>query len=359
MKKYLYSICFSVVLAAFTLGVVLDTFVISRPMEYAQEQINTSMFSSSSGSSKASYLSRQADSSKTVSDPGTSDSTDTEDSADVQPQSTDGESAQEKTDEDSQQIQAEASSGALLTDGAELIGEYQNNEASIKLYQYEYENTTVYAADVVVSSSESVRTAFANGYYGKNVTAKTSATAQQNNAILAINGDYYGARESGYVIRNGVVFRDTSDGSDLLCIFADGTMQIINSASQSAQSLVEQGVWQAFCFGPALLQDGQINVSVNDEVGKAMASNPRTAIGMIDTCHYVFVVSDGRTSESKGLSLYQLATFMQNIGVSTAYNLDGGGSSTLYFDGEIINYPTTSGKSMKERGVSDIVYIAR
>ncbi len=161
------------------------------------------------------------------------------------------------------------------------------------------------------------------------------------------------------MIRNGVVFRDSSDGRDLLCICADGTMKIVNSDDQSAQELVDSGVWQAFSFGPALVQNGQVDVSVNEEVGRAMASNPRTAVGMIDTCHYVFVVSDGRTSDSKGLSLYQLATFMQNIGVKTAYNLDGGGSSTLYFNGELINYPTTSGRSMKERGVSDIVYIAK
>lgn len=136
-------------------------------------------------------------------------------------------------------------------------------------------------------------------------------------------------------------------------------MRIVNSGEKTAQQLVDDGVWQAFSFGPALIQDGQVDVAVNAEVGKAMASNPRTAVGMIDTCHYVFVVSDGRTSESKGLSLYQLATFMQGIGVKTAYNLDGGGSSTLYFNGEIINYPTTSGRSMKERGVSDIVYIEK
>ena len=136
-------------------------------------------------------------------------------------------------------------------------------------------------------------------------------------------------------------------------------MRIVNSGEKTAQQLVDDGVWQAFSFGPALIQDGQVDVAVNAEVGKAMASNPRTAVGMIDTCHYVFVVSDGRTSESKGLSLYQLATFMQGIGVKTAYNLDGRGSSTLYFNGEIINYPTTSGRSMKERGVSDIVYIEK
>ena len=344
MKKYIYSISFSLVLAAFTLFVVLDTFVISRPMEYVQGQENTSMFSSSQDVSKSDNTATETVSGSSVSDINTTNTG-----------SNHSETSQTEYDKEKTDI----SGTSISTDGADIIGEYQNDGASIKLYKYNYESTAVYVADIVVSSSEYIKTAFANGYYGKNVTDKTSSIAKQNEAILAINGDYYGARESGYVIRNGVVFRDTNDGRDLLCIYADGTMKIVNSGDKSASELVDQGVWQAFSFGPALLQDGQVDVAVNAEVGKAMASNPRTAVGMIDTCHYVFVVSDGRTSDSKGLSLYQLATFMQGIGVNTAYNLDGGGSSTLYFNGEVINYPTTSGRSMKERGVSDIVYIAR
>ena len=121
--------------------------------------------------------------------------------------------------------------------------------------------------------------------------------------------------------------------------------------------VVDDGVWQAFSFGPALLIDGEISVTENEETGKAMASNPRTAIGVIDDLHYLFVVSDGRTEESEGLSLYELAAFMQQLGAETAYNLDGGGSSTMVFNGEIINNPTSGGNRIKERKVSDIVYI--
>ena len=88
-----------------------------------------------------------------------------------------------------------------------------------------------------------------------------------------------------------------------------------------------------------------------------MASNPRTAIGQISENHYVFIVSDGRTKDSEGLSLYELATFMKSLGCITAYNLDGGGSSTMYFNGNIVNNPTTNGKRVSERSVSDIVYI--
>ena len=62
------------------------------------------------------------------------------------------------------------------------------------------------------------------------------------------------------------------------------------------------------------IENGEISVSEDEEVGKAKSSNPRTAIGIIDELHYVFVVSDGRTNESEGLSLAQLAEVMQELG---------------------------------------------
>ena len=127
--------------------------------------------------------------------------------------------------------------------------------------------------------------------------------------------------------------------------------------SQLREELIKNGVVDVLSFGPGLVDDGVISVNEGDEVGKAMASNPRTAIGYIDKNHYVFVVSDGRTSESTGLSLYQLANFMKTLGVDKAYNLDGGGSSTMIFNGNLINNPTTNGNRISERSVSDIVYI--
>ena len=139
--------------------------------------------------------------------------------------------------------------------------------------------------------------------------------------------------------------------------YEDGSFEIITEEEITAEELLEQGAKEILSFGPALIENGTISVTEEDEVGKAMASNPRTAIGIIDDLHYVFVVSDGRTEESEGLSLLELAEFMDSIGVETAYNLDGGGSSTMYFNGAVVNNPTTSGRSVKERSVSDIVCI--
>ena len=255
---------------------------------------------------------------------------------------------------------ASTTNSASVTSSSTASGQeqsYSNENASIAITDYEVAGTTVHVADVTVSSAEYLKTAFANDSYGKNVTATTSQTAAAHNAVLAINGDNYGSREQGYVIRNGIVYRDTSDGSDVLCIYADGSLKIIDPSTTSAQELVNQGVWQAFSFGPALVQNSAVSVSQNDEVGRAKASNPRTAIGMIDENHFVFVVSDGRTNESEGLSLYELAQFMQQLGVTCAYNLDGGGSSTMVFQGSLVNSPTTNGNRIEERKVNDIIYI--
>ena len=250
---------------------------------------------------------------------------------------------------------SQAAKTATVTDSS-----YKDDNISINLSETTVNNTQVYVADITVSSSDYLKTAFAQNAFGTNVTAKTSETAADNNAILAVNGDYYGANSTGYVIRNGVVYRDTvrenSNNGDL-AIYKDGSFKIIYEDQISADQLVKDGVVNLLAFGPALVENSEIAVGTNEEVGQAMASNPRTAIGIIDENHYIIVVSDGRTSESKGLSLYQMAEVMKSYGVKTAYNLDGGGSSTLYFNGQVINKPTTGGNKISERSVSDIVYI--
>lgn len=244
------------------------------------------------------------------------------------------------------------------SDAVTTENSYSDENISITITNYRENDTEIYVADVQVSSPEYLKTAFANNTYGRNITEKTSEIAEGCGAILAVNGDYYGAQSESYVIRNGQLYRETStsDREDLV-IYQDGSFGIVSEGSVSASSLLEDGAEQVLSFGPALLTDGTIAITEDEEVGKAKTSNPRTAIGIIDSCHYLFVVSDGRTTESAGLSLYQLAEFMQGLGADIAYNLDGGGSSTMYFNGTVVNNPTTNGNSIKERSVSDIVYI--
>ena len=237
---------------------------------------------------------------------------------------------------------------------------YKTDDTSITLSTYREYDTNIYVAKVELSKNARIETAFAQNSYGKNVTATTSSMAESSGAILAVNGDYYGARDNGYVIRDGIIYRSSAkaDQEDLV-IYKDGSMKIINESEVSAQELVDDGAITVLSFGPALVENGKISVSQNEEVGKAMASNPRTAIAITEDNKYLFIVSDGRTDESDGLSLYELATFAASLGAKTVYNLDGGGSSTMYFNGNVVNNPTTNGWDISERGVSDIVYISK
>lgn len=264
-------------------------------------------------------------------------------------------SSSAKTTTSSLQKTAVSASSVVSTDTS-----YSDGNVTITLTTYRVDNTNVYVADVTLTSAEYLTTAFANNTYGKNIKAATSDIAKANSAILAINGDFYGAQNDGYVIRNGKLYRSTvysSDREDLV-IGSDGSFRIITEGSITAQELLNEGAQQVLSFGPALIVNGAVSVTSSDEVAKAMATNPRTAVGIVGDLHYVFIVADGRTSASTGLSLEQLADFMQSqLGCTTAYNLDGGGSSTMYFNGRVVNNPTTNGTSISERSVSDIVYI--
>ena len=252
-----------------------------------------------------------------------------------------------------------ANSSSTSTATVKTATAYEDDTKTISIETYERNSTQIHVATVTMKGDASIKTALADETYGRNVKAKTSTTAQSVNAVLAVNGDYYGARDAGYVIRNGQLLRSDSQDANQedLVIYQDGSFEIIREGDITAQELLNKGAVQVLSFGPALIENSQVAVDSADEVGKAMASNPRTAIGIIDDKHYVLVVSDGRTDESKGLSLKELADFMKELKVTTAYNLDGGGSSTMYFNGQIINKPTTNGHNIEEREVSDIVYL--
>ncbi len=223
------------------------------------------------------------------------------------------------------------------------------------------DTVSYYVADVVVADATQLRSAFAQDMFGTNIVEYTSDIAADNDAILAINGDYYGFRDTGIVIRNGVVYRDSGARTGL-AIYRDGTMQVYDETTTTAQELLDEGVWTTLSFGPALVDDGAVVAGIDDvEVDtnfgnhSIQGSQPRTGVGIISANHFVFVVVDGRSpGYSKGVTMTQLAEIFTSLGATAAYNLDGGGSSTLYFNGEVVNDPLGRGR---ERGTSDILYI--
>ncbi|HOQ21050.1 MAG: phosphodiester glycosidase family protein [Microbacterium sp.] len=242
---------------------------------------------------------------------------------------------------------------------------YTSDDTSISITTYTQgtgdDTITYYVADLTLSDATSLRGAFANNQFGENITALVSETATANNAILAVNGDYYGFRDSGIVIRNGVVFRD-SGAREGLAMYRDGTVKVYDETQTTAAQLVADGVWNTLSFGPAIVESGaavsgidQVEVDTNVGNHSIQGEQPRTAIGVTADGHILLVVVDGRDpGYSRGATLPELADIMISLGATTAYNLDGGGSSELWFNGVVVNQPSNGG----ERATSDILYIA-
>ena len=242
---------------------------------------------------------------------------------------------------------------------------YQSDTASISISTVVTgsgtDTVTYYVADVQLTDATALRSAFAQNSFGENIVENPSAIAEDNGAVFAINGDYYGFRDTGIIIRNGVVYRDTGARTGL-AFYLDGHVEVYDETATTAQELLDADVWNTLSFGPAIVADGEpvdgiesVEVDTNFGNHSIQGDQPRTAVGVIDDNHLVFVVVDGRSpGYSQGVTLTGLADIMLGLGATTAYNLDGGGSSTMYFNGALVNNPLGTGT---ERGTSDILYI--
>lgn len=239
-----------------------------------------------------------------------------------------------------------------FTSGAieRTVDSYRSAHVSVSVRKVETGKVAYTISDIYVSDVRYFRTAFASGKYARGVTDTVLDMARVNKAITAISGDYYGIRDRGIVIRNGVLYRDVLY-KDILIMNNDGSMQTFTAGSFNIDTVLKQGAWQGWSFGPMLLTDGQPMTTFNSDVTVA---NPRGAIGYYEPGHYCFVLVDGRQpGYSDGMTMKALSQLFHDLGCKVAYNLDGGQSAVLTFLDAVANSPYKGG-----REISDIVYIA-
>ena len=185
--------------------------------------------------------------------------------------------------------------------------------------------------------------------------------AQREGAVLAINADDYGTHKYGVILRNGQCLRIHDTTRHMLAILPDGSFETVSDRTAEqpdalAKRLQDEGVMNTFEFGPVLVENGQaVEFPASFDVisTRDTRREPRTAIGMISPMHYVILIVDGRQpGYSEGVSLQTLQQMFINLGVQTAVNLDGGGSTELWFQGEILNQPAGG----HERKLSDCIW---
>ena len=224
---------------------------------------------------------------------------------------------------------------------------YTSPDISITVDEVNEENLTYYVADIYVRNIDCFQTALAENTYGSGFRDSIEDMAVLNNALLAVNGDYYGNTTEGVVIRNGVIYRANPTNCDVCVLYYDGSMKVMPGSSFSVEEAVEDGAWQAWTFGPALLDAGGNPITAFASTSRITNANPRTAIGYYEPGHYCLIVVDGR-GESAGLSLPDMSALFHDLGCKAAYNLDGGNSSIMVWQSEVINDPSGGGRESSD-----------
>lgn len=206
-------------------------------------------------------------------------------------------------------------------------------------------------ADIYVADITCLQTAFAKDRYGVGFEEKLTDMSSRMQAVLAVNGDSYSNnrhRNSGTIIRNGVLYRAETTDMETCVLNWDGSLQIYGPGETDAQTLMDNGAYQSWIFGPSLLDENgkaKMDFTTWDYIRE---SHPRTAIGYYEPGHYCLLVVDGRQSSSRGMFLGEMADLFESLGCSIAYNLDGGHCSFMTYRDTVANQPYKAEKTISD-----------
>ena len=253
--------------------------------------------------------------------------------------------------------QADTSTGFKHYESGQL--HYEDDSMTVSIEQKQKDGMTYFVCDIQLTSVDQFRTAFAGDDFKSGIYEAVSDIASRYNPVLAINADFCRYHRNGVIIRNGEVLRRQNiTKHHLLIVDENGSLsaQTDRTGKQGlvANKLEQANTWQTFEFGPVLVKNGEAATLPNSFYVNCHDGyyEPRTAIGQLGPLHYIVIVVDGRRDGySTGASIPQLQQLFLDEGAEFAFNLDGGGSTTLYFRGEVINMPSGG----KERSVSDII----
>lgn len=248
--------------------------------------------------------------------------------------------------------------GYTYAEGNKYPVSYEDETIRVDYWTEKIYGSVAHFAKVKIAHPTQLRTAFAGGKYGSETRYNPRVIAQNVNAVIATNADYYNYRKGGVIVRQNVLYRNKPFGWDVLMIDNMGNFHILYDKDEKVQELLESGnIVNTLHFGPSLIIDGKIKI-MHDFSGCGEDWNyipsPRTAIGQIGELTYLMCCVEGRMKDSEGIGADQMAQIMLDKGCVQAYLLDGGQSTTMVWNGESVNRPLWGGM----RSVSDVVYFA-
>lgn len=226
---------------------------------------------------------------------------------------------------------------------------YISENLNITLTEYYENNVRFYVADFYIKDISCFRSAFAQNEYGRNITENIRGVVLREQAVLAMNGDFYGIREGGVCVRNGTLYYSDEVVREIGVLYWDGSFKVFPPAEFDCDREVANGAYQIWNFGPGMLDENGNPRPEFDEIYHGIYGNqPRAALGYFEPGHYCFIVADGRSDDSRGLTMDQLGALAQKLGLKQCYNMDGGQTSEMTFGTLMVNNPAGGGRNCSD-----------
>ena len=256
------------------------------------------------------------------------------------------------------------------TDG-KTYWDYEDPSISVHIiadrYKKGFMGCAYWVATVKLQDASQMRTLSDKGF-DKSARVKGLSLASRAHPVMAINGDFYCYRGDQFVLRQGKLYVDLLIGErDLLAIDEDGDFHVYHNprkedlesrmVDEDTKEYIVNGkkIINAMHFGPILVENGQLNTQYEKRSDMA-ADQPRQrmAIAQVGPLEYKCICCAGPSRGSEGLTLDEFAKVVYNQNVQVAYNLDGGDSTMMIFNGKRINDPADN----TNRVIGDIIYFA-
>ncbi len=273
---------------------------------------------------------------------------------------------------DMAEVQAVIEQAALLLDGQELAWNPNLNFYSEEPIRYYYDESIlaltwkeiingnmVTFGEVKFAHASQLRRAITGNRYDHGIDEYPTKMAQNVNAVLAMNGDFYGFRDLGITVYQRKLYRHNPASVDTAYFTADGNMifskrgELMNRA-EAEQFIADNDVLFAVAFGPVMVENGEPVHTTEYAIGEVNDRYSRAAIAQKDELHYMMMTVNFEGPCQKTCTLEQAVQYIYDKNVQQAYTLDGGQTASVVFNGKLVNRPDWG----EERTMSDIIYFA-
>ena len=269
-------------------------------------------------------------------------------------------------------VQAVVDSAAELLEGQELIWnpdivlmegseiEYYCDETILVIaWKEAINNSACSFVEVKIAHGSQLRRALSDNTYGSSVYMYPTQMAQNANAVVAINGDFYGHRSCGITVYQRQLYRFNPRSLESCFFTASGDMIFthvgeLNTEEEVKKFVQDNDIVFSISFGPILVENGEKKTTNTYLVGEVDIQYSRAAIGQVDKLHYLLMSINEEGVYKNRVTINQAADLIYAKGVPNAYALDGGQTATIVMNGETFNRPDWG----NERIMTDIIYFA-